>query len=249
MILCFLWIIPSPAYAWGPGMHFYLVRNLIEMGMITGATATIIRERKHWFYYGSVVADVVIGKGFLSYEHHSHNWQMARDLREASGNLREEAFTLGVWAHLAADTVAHNEFVPDFEKKVRLPRKLAHAYWEFRAERWVPDQYWMELENLISQDYTDSELLFEDTVRRTVVPFPINWAVTKSVLKVSTLRSWRHLTNVYVHLSRFDLHDQDLAPYIELCLERMRDSLLEGPPSEEIMRLDPTGVFPEHHGC
>jgi len=240
--------IPEPGYAWGPGTHYYLARNLLEMGMITGTLGALLKKWNSWFYYGSVVADVVIGKGFLSYEQHTHNWEMAEELRDRARNSKEQAFAAGVWVHLAADTVAHNEFVPDFHDRVRMPKKLAHAYWEFRVERWIPPEYWEDLEELVTDDFAESEAIFEETIRGTVVPFPVNWAVMKSVLKISSLRSWRRLTDFYVEMSKYNLTDDDLAPYLELCLGRMRDSLEDTEKGSEILKLDPTGVFPEHHG-
>lgn len=244
----FIVLIPEPGHAWGPGTHYYLARNLLEMGMITGTFGALLEKWDSWFYYGSVVADVVIGKGFLSYEQHTHNWGVAEELQERARNSREQAFAAGVWVHLAADTVAHNEFVPDFFHRVRMPKKLAHAYWEFRVERWIPSKYWRDLEQLVTEDFAESEAIFEQTIRGTVVPFPVNWAVMKSVLKISSLRSWRRLADFYVELSTNNLTDDDLAPYLELCLTRMRDSLGDEETRSEVLKLDPTGVFPEHHG-
>lgn len=240
--------VSEPAYAWGPGMHFYLADQLLKMGMVGGAVGTVINEQDRWFFYGSVIADVVIGKGFIDYEQHSHNWQLARDLRDRADTEDEEAFALGVWTHLAADTVAHNEFVPDQITKDNFPEKLGHAYWEFRAERWIPEEYWYDLESLIAGDFKGHEAMLEETIRDTVMPFPVNWAVIKSHLKISTWRTWRRLSDYYSRLSRHDLTDEEMEPYVETCLERMTHSLSGGEAQERILSLDPTGEYPEHHG-
>jgi hypothetical protein len=240
-------LVTEPAYAWGPGMHFYLADQLLKMGMVGGAASTLINRRDRWFYYGNVVADVVIGKGFIDYEQHSHNWNLAFSLRDQADDEREEAFALGVWTHLAADTVAHNDFVPERIRRDNFPEKLGHAYWEFRAERWIPDEYWLELEELISYDFEGYESLLEDTIEETVMPFPVNWAVIKSHLKLSTWNTWRRLTDFYTRISRHDLTDEEMEPYVELCLERMTASLSEDEARERVLAMDPTGDFPEHH--
>jgi len=238
---------PSISFAWGPGTHFYLADQILRLGLLTGSAGVIARDHKILFYYGSIVADVVIGKGFISYENHSHNWDLARDLRNRASTEDEEAFALGIWTHLAADTVAHNDFVPSKTREVRLPGKLAHAYWEFRAERWIPEEYWNQLEHVISHDFAPHEELLEDTIRATVAPFTVNWAVMKSVLKISTWQSWRRLGDFYTKLSSHDLNDDEMEPYMEICLERMAQSLSDDESQDLVLNLDPTGDFPEYH--
>lgn len=239
--------IPEPVYAWGPGMHYYLADQLLRVGMLTGAIESLVQNHKKWFFYGSIIADVVIGKRFISYDKHSHNWSLAKDLRSRANTDDEEVFALGVWTHLAADTVAHNEFVPDKIEEVNFSEDFGHAYWEFRADRWVSESCWERLEELIQRDFTPHEEMLEETIRDTVLPFPVNWAVLKSHLKISTWKSWRRLADFYANRSQHDLTDEDMEPYCELCLNRMAQSLQEGPERDQILSLDPTGDFPEHH--
>lgn len=238
-----LLLLAEPAYAWGPGMHFYLADQLLKMGMVAGTVGTLIKEHDRWFYYGSVIADVVVGKGFMTHEKHSHSWSMVEELRSEAETDDEEAFAVGIWMHLAADTVAHNDYVPDYINRSSFPKKLGHAYWEFRAERWIPDEYWYDIELLIQNDFADHEALLENSIRRTVFPFPVNWALVKSVLKISTWESWRRLGDYYTRMSRHDLSNEEMEPYIELCLERMTHSVAGGEMQDQVTAMDPTGGF------
>ena len=64
------------------------------------------------FLYGSLAPDIVQGRRLQSrLRRHSHNWDTGFALlRSASGD--QQAFAMGYLAHLGADVVAHNFFLP-----------------------------------------------------------------------------------------------------------------------------------------
>jgi len=65
------------------------------------------------FLYGSLAPDIVQGRRFQSrLRRHSHNWATGFGLLSAARGSEEQAFALGYLAHLGADVVAHNFYLP-----------------------------------------------------------------------------------------------------------------------------------------
>ena len=71
----------------------------------------LLQEFGHDFLYGSLAADIVVGKNMARYLYHCHNWRVGFNVFKQAKPGAEQ-FSLGFLAHLAADTVAHNYFVP-----------------------------------------------------------------------------------------------------------------------------------------
>ena len=67
--------------------------------------------------------------------HHCHNWRVGFNVLHEAREGAQKAFAWGFLAHLAADTVAHNYYVP--WKLVSSFNKLrtGHAYWELRYDQ------------------------------------------------------------------------------------------------------------------
>ncbi len=234
-------LLPQPAHAWGPAVHFHLAGRLLEMGLMAGALAEVLLRHRPSFLYGSVVADVVLGKDFVEDEHHSHNWSMARDLREAASSDREHAFAAGVWMHLAADTLAHNNFVPHHHEQSIAHERLSHVYWEIRAENWVPGPQRRELKDLLQEDFEREEQLLESTIAASLLPFPVNWAVFKGLLRVAALEPWHHLSRLPSRVTRRPLPSRTRESYLEVSVRRMAGSMGDDETRERILAMDPTG--------
>lgn len=231
----------SPLWAWGPGTHFYLANELITMGALTGTLQAIIEGSRKAFQYGSVIADVVVGKDLIDFEEHSHNWNVARNLRNSAETDRERAFAMGFWTHLAADTVAHNIYVPKKILTTSSTWKFGHAYWEMRADEKIPTRNWNALRELMDQDFSRENDLLEDAIPKTVLPFSINHLVQKSIMNLHSLDHWQKLVILLSKFSRYELSDEEIDTYHTMCLQRMEDSLKEGPRQQTIMYMDPTG--------
>lgn len=91
----FLFLLMStPVLAWAPGMHFFLGSRLLELGLVGGSLGSLIAAHRASFLYGNVVADVIVGKNMLDFEEHSHNWDVARLLRDEATTPSRRAFAL-----------------------------------------------------------------------------------------------------------------------------------------------------------
>lgn len=241
-LLVLAWILgPLPAFAWGPAVHFHLAGRLLEMGLLAGALGRLLQRHDTAFLYGNVVADVVLGKDLVDDEEHSHNWTTAHDIRDVASTDRERAFALGVWSHLAADTVAHNNYVPHRQKDSLTTPRLSHVYWEIRAENWVPGEQRRSLKHLLKDDFTREEALLEDVIAESVFPFPVNWFVFKGLLRVAAHEQWHQLSQIPSRFTRRPLSPRIRESYLDVSLRRMAGSLEDSRTQQRILAMDPTG--------
>ena len=111
--LCCL-ALPEEVLAWGPGVHMvtgnWVLQNLTAL---SPAMAALLMRYPGQFLHGCLSADIFIGKGSVAREGHSHNWDSAFALLRRADRGRRKAYAYGYLAHLAADTVAHNVYVPE----------------------------------------------------------------------------------------------------------------------------------------
>jgi hypothetical protein len=105
---------PSPALAWGPVTHVALgIQALATVSTPDGLLQAALVNLPEVFLYGSLAPDIVQGRRLQSrLRRHSHNWSTGLGLLEAARAENEKAFAMGYLAHLAADVVAHNFYLP-----------------------------------------------------------------------------------------------------------------------------------------
>ena len=64
------------------------------------------------FLYGSVAADISFAKKYVPEGRHSHHWRVGEEILKAAPDEPLKAAAYGYLGHLAADTLAHNTYVP-----------------------------------------------------------------------------------------------------------------------------------------
>lgn len=127
---------PSDALAWAPLAHLnFSAQALASLGPVPGGLRSLLTDFADEFLYGSLAADIVVGKNLARFKDHCHNWRVGFNVLDEARPGAEQAFAWGYLAHLAADTVAHNYYVP--WKTVSSFHKLRtkHAYWELRYDQ------------------------------------------------------------------------------------------------------------------
>ncbi len=104
---------PSDAQAWGPLAHLnFSAQALGNLGAVQPSIRMLLQDFGNEFLYGSLAADIVVGKNMARYLYHCHNWRVGFNVLKQAKPGGEQAFALGFLAHLSADTVAHNYYVP-----------------------------------------------------------------------------------------------------------------------------------------
>jgi hypothetical protein len=239
--LLFVICMPHEALAWGAGIHLQLGSSVLNnLQAIEPAVAAVIAEFPHDFLYGCIAADITIGKKFTHYLLHCHRWRVGKRILENAGTPPHQACAYGYLSHLAADTVAHNYFVPYKVMRSFSTLTLKHAYWEMRFEAFVDKEIW-EIGRQVSQEnYRANDALLRRVLSDTLFSFGTNKRIFNSILLVSRLEKWQQVLRTLSDSSRYALEESDREEYMNLAQEAVFDFLNEGE-SSRYFRADPTG--------
>ncbi len=228
---------------WGPGNHLEFATRVYRARrkLLPSATARLLREERAAFLYGNIAADIINFKGWGGHYNHCHRWTIVREMRERSRTNTEEAFVLGYLSHLAADTIAHNHFVPYHLARYARTKALGHLYWEMRADHYVPESRWRIIGELKSDRRLDAlDELVNRAVPRKALSMRANKLLFNHVLLVSERDSWRRGVERLHGLSGAPLEPEFLDLFRRAAVGRIRLALREGG-LETLLHVDTNG--------
>lgn len=232
---------PSHAYAWGPGTHLETGLSLIkDAALFSPAIAVLLKKYRDEFIYGMVSPDVLIGKKLVGYYDHSHNWRVGWQILKKCRTDREKASAYGYLAHLAADVVAHNYYVPymiikSFDGKMR-----DHTYWELRFDAHVKPSTWSEVERVVLGDFKPFDRLLEKTLKRPLFSFRTNKNIFRSILVLQRFKQLRRAVRIHARFSQWPLEEREVRSYRYLIKKMTRDLLIRLQDAD-CFKGDPTG--------
>jgi hypothetical protein len=237
----FFLLIPQNAYAWGPATHIYFgVEVLKDLSVLSPVIASILTKFPYDFLYGCISADITVGKKYIDYHNHCHNWRIGFKILAEAETTAQKAFSFGYLSHLAADTVAHNFFVPTQMINAFSQKSTGHTYWEIRADSLIGREYWHEVAKISKEIQRDHDKLIRNVVEPTLFPFDLNKGIFNSILMINRLKQWRRMVRRIASRSRWDLGNNDVEKFHRLSSLTILD-LLISLDHAECMRLDPTG--------
>lgn len=240
VLLLFL-ILPSDAFAWGAGTHLQLGSAVLNnLQLVQPSIAGAIARYPFDFLYGCIAADITIGKKFTHYLQHCHRWRIGFNVLENAGTESQQACAYGYLAHLAADTVAHNYFVPYKVMNSFSTLTLKHAYWEMRFETFVEKEIWDIGKKVCLENYRSNDMLLRKVLSDTIFSFGTNKRIFNSILLVSRLEKWQQVLKTLADSSRYSLEETDRDEYLGLAQEAVFDFLLNLRDSR-FFQADPTG--------
>jgi zinc dependent phospholipase C len=241
IVLLLVICIPHEALAWGAGIHLQLGSTVLNnLQAIRPALAAIIGEFPHDFLYGCIAADITIGKKFTHYLLHCHRWRIGLKILENAGLDAQKACAYGYLAHLAADTVAHNYFVPYKVMRSFSTLTLKHAYWEMRFENFVDKEIWDTARKISLENYRQNDALLRQVLSDTIFSFGTNKRIFNSILLVSRVEKWQQVLQTLSDSSRYGLEEIDRDEYMSLAQEAVFD-FLNGIEESRFFHADPTG--------
>ena len=241
IVLLLVICIPHEALAWGAGIHLQLGSAVLNnLQAIRPALAAIIGEFPHDFLYGCIAADITIGKKFTHYLLHCHRWRIGLKILENAGLDAQKACAYGYLAHLAADTVAHNYFVPYKVMRSFSTLTLKHAYWEMRFENFVDKEIWDTARKISLENYRQNDALLRQVLSDTIFSFGTNKRIFNSILLVSRVEKWQQVLQTLSVSSRYGLEEIDRDEYMSLAQEAVFD-FLNGIEDSRFFHADPTG--------
>jgi hypothetical protein len=222
--------LPSSAFAWGPLTHVYLGSEVFLLGpALPAGVYSLLKKFRQDYLYGNIMADVIFGKNYLPPEKNSHTWKVGLELHDSARTEPERAFTLGYLSHLAADTVAHNNYVRSGNKLI------GHTYMELKAERLIHRHYWLIALNIDPRVQRRGDLLLERCLETPIFSFKTN----KRILKGMVIASGMHKQRLRQPLFRAD-YSKRIEALHEKSLDRMVDVLQNGS-SSGVLKKDPLG--------
>jgi hypothetical protein len=233
---------PATAYAWTPGTHIFLGEAVMRsLTLVPSAIADLIRAFPYDFLYGSIAADTSIAKKYAAAGRHCHSWNVGLEIY---GDARAEpmrAFGLGYLAHLAADTVAHNYFVPHQLAITSTTTALGHSYWESRFDTHIGERYSRRAREVILLDHSASDEHLDRILSPTIFSTPTNRRIFRGMVYVADTESWQRIFHLVSEKSRWDLQIEDVSLYMARSYDFIID-LLNRFDSAEPYALDPAGT-------
>ncbi len=242
--LALAWILlqPEPLWAWGPGTHIALGEGVLaSLYLLPAAARAIIGSHPLHFLYGSIAADISFAKKYVPEGRHCHHWHVGEEILAAADSPRLSAVGYGYLAHLAADTVAHNLFVPRQLLTTSTTQALGHTYWEHRMDIHVGEDYLTKATHLVMEnDHSEADALFDQVVSNTIFSFRTNQRIFRGMIQFSDNDRWRQVFDQVLQRSRFDLPDPVVSVYHALSFEYVIDYLVARGDSQP-GSLDPIG--------
>ncbi|MEX2154850.1 MAG: zinc dependent phospholipase C family protein [Gemmatimonadaceae bacterium] len=235
---------PDTAWAWTPGTHVFLGDAILRAAaLLPGNVADLLRAFPQQFLYGSIAADTSIAKKYAPAGRHCHSWAVGFEIYDAARDEPLRAFALGYLAHLAADTVAHNYFVPRQLALTSSTASLGHSYWESRFETHLGERSSRRARDLILLDHSIADGLLDRILSPTIFSTSTNRRIFRGIVHAADAESWQRIFQMMLENSRWDLSDDDVGLYLVRSFDYIVD-LLQRLDSSETFGLDPSGDAP-----
>jgi len=241
--LAWLVLLPEPVAAWGPGTHIALGELILGggLGLLPPALQALLKAHPHHFLYGSIAADISFAKKYAPAGRHCHHWHIGEEILATADTEALQAVGWGYLAHLAADTVAHNLFVPRQLLLTSTTKALGHTYWEHRMDMHVGNPHLTRARGLITDhDHEPADTLFDEVLSRTLFSFQTNRRIFRGMIRISDNDRWQKVFDAVLRNSRFDLPDEVVLDYVALSFEAVVDYLRHAQESAPA-GLDPIG--------
>jgi len=244
LLLATAWLllVPEPAAAWGPATHVALGEAILgALYLVPPAIRAILERYPLHFLYGSVAADISFAKKYVPEGRHCHNWSVGEDILDAADSPELSAVGYGYLAHLAADTIAHNFFVPRRLLLTSTTQALGHTYWEHRMDMHVGEDFLSLARHIVvDHDHAEADLLFDDVLSRTVFSFHTNRRIFRGMIRFQGHERWQKIFGQVLANSRFDLPNPLVDKYFELAFD-YTVGYLRDRGSSVASTLDPVG--------
>ncbi|MEO6779050.1 MAG: zinc dependent phospholipase C family protein, partial [Gemmatimonadaceae bacterium] len=187
---------------------------LRSLAMLPGSIAELLDAFPYDFLYGSIAADTSIAKKYAEVGRHCHSWRVGFEIHDQAASERMRAFALGYLAHLAADSVAHNYYVPRQLAVTSTTSALGHSYWESRIETHLGGDSPHRARELILLDHSRADEHLDRILSPTIFSTHTNRRIFRGMVYVTDTESWQRVFQLISEKSRWDLTDDDVGAYM-----------------------------------
>ena len=235
-------LFPGVAHAWTPGTHIFLGESVLaNLHQLPGLVADLLRAFPYDFLYGNIAADTSIAKKYAPVGRHCHAWHVGQEIFDLAPTDPLKAFGLGYLSHLAADSVAHNFFVPRQLLLTSGTTALGHSYWESRFETHLGDAYAKEAKEVILRDHAPSDAHLDSIISPTLFSMGTNRRLFRGMVHLTESESWRWAFQLLLENTRWDLPDHDVERHMAVAFEYVMETLGADASDAAARRLDPAG--------
>ncbi|GEM_PF-110192 len=244
IVWAIFWLLLTPAdlLAWGPGTHVAIGQGVLQSAhLLPPAIRSVLERHRVPFLYGSVAADISFAKKYADVGRHSHHWHVGEEILASADTEELHAVGLGYLAHLAADTVAHNLYVPRRLLLTRTTQAVGHTYWEHRMDVQLGDRFVREARRVVlHHDHDRADELFDQVLSSTLFSFRTNRRIFRGMIAFQDADRWKKVFDEILRRSRFDLPLELRDQYVRLAFDYVMERLAEGH-SARARALDPIG--------
>ena len=241
-VLLALMLTPAVAHAWTPGTHIFLGEAVMRsLALLPSSISELLAAFPYDFLYGSIAADTSIAKKYAAAGRHSHSWNVGFEIHNNAESEPLRAFGLGYLAHLAADSVAHNYFVPHQLTITSSTAALGHSYWESRFDMHIGERFSRTAKQLILRDHSHSDEHLDRILSPTIFSTPTNRRIFRGMVYVADTESWQRIFHLVEEKSRWDLSEREVETYMARAFDYIID-LMTRLDRAEAYKLDPAGT-------
>lgn len=234
-------LLPTDALAWGGGIHLQLGSQVLaNLGLVAPDVAALLAVHPKDFLYGCLAPDITLGKKYTHSLLHCHRWGIGQTLLKEAETDHQKACAYGYLCHLAADTVAHNYYIPYKIIHTFPTITMKHTYWEMRFEGFVEKKTWQLARYVCRADQKGNDLLLRKVLTTTLFSFGTNKRIFNSIMVLSRVDRLQKIVQTLSGKSRYQLAEIDRDEYLQLAGEAIFDVLLH-PADSKFLRVDPTG--------
>jgi hypothetical protein len=247
-----IFIYSQDVFAWGPGAHLGIT-SAIELAKIGSTVAKICEKFYPQFLWGSIMADIIIGKNFSNWKQHPHNWEFIFSLFFKASEDYKKSFMIGYMTHLAQDIVAHNFMIPEFAVASaffnNIPKNLSilHFKVERKADDLVNPQIWEQIRYFQSLPENRKCVEFlEENLNGTIFGSPkTNSRIYLKILSVNTIKEiiktkFKLIRNGKDQKGE-NIYSKAIGEYFSMAKKTSEDFLKNFERSKMIL-IDPTGT-------
>lgn len=233
-------LFPEAAHAWTPGTHIYLGESVLaNLPQLPLSVAELLRSFPFDYLYGNIAADTSIAKKYVPVGRHCHSWNVANEIYGGADTDPLRAFGLGYLSHLAADTIAHNFFVPRQLVVTSRTIALGHSYWESRFETHLGEQYSRTAMEIVRLDHSSADAHLDRILAPTIFSVRTSRRLFRGMVGVTETQSWQRAFQMLAEKSRWDLGNDVVERQMAISFQLIME-VLAGMPSMA-KRLDPSG--------